>query len=69
MQFFDPFRHAIDLADDIPDVFAGSLASDLKGQFGTGANNGEGIAQVMSHDGRHLVKQGRHFVVNILLDP
>ncbi|MCY1411534.1 hypothetical protein D9M71_269220 [compost metagenome] len=61
-QFTDPARHAVDLTDDVADVFLCGLAGDVLGQFGAGTDIGQRVAQAVGDRRGHLAKGDKGLV-------
>ncbi|MNN16958.1 hypothetical protein D3C81_1301200 [compost metagenome] len=61
-QLAHPFRHAIDLADDVVDVLLRRAGVELQRQFSAGTDGRQRIAQTVRHGGRHLAQGDKGFV-------
>ncbi|MCY1404869.1 hypothetical protein D9M71_200920 [compost metagenome] len=66
-EFAHPLGHAIDLADDVFNVLARRFTRYFLGQFGTGADRGQRVAQAMGHGRRHLAHGDEGFIGDQLL--
>ncbi|MNH87983.1 hypothetical protein D3C73_404780 [compost metagenome] len=61
-QLAHPTRHAVDLIDDVANVFLCRLAGDDLGQFGAGTDIGQWIAQAVGDRRGHLTQGDKGFI-------